>query len=226
MEKFSRTKLLIGNEAFMKLQNLRVIIFGLGGVGSSCFLALVRAGITNFTICDFDTVTPSNINRQSIAFNSTIGKYKVDVAKEIALEINEVCKIDLIKEKIDKSNLEFINFCEYDFVVDCIDDVNAKIEIVKKAKFQNTKIISSLGTACKMDPKKIEITDISKTINDPLARVMRKKLRDECVTNLDVAYSSEIPLVKKQNDILPSMCIIPNMVGLLIASHIIEKTRK
>ena len=235
MEQFIRTELLLGEENIEKLLTKQVLIFGVGGVGSFVCEALARTGIKNFTIVDVDTVDISNINRQLIATNKTIGKYKVDVMKERILDINKDASISTIKEFLLPSSLDNNLFKSCDYIVDCIDTIATKLAIIEKAKELNIPIISSMGTGNKLDPSKLSITDLSKTSMCPLAKVMRYELRKRGIKNLDVLYSTEEPIKLSSNSLeqklleekkdkrqIPgSIIFVPSVAGILIARHVV-----
>ena len=235
MEQFIRTELLLGEENIEKLLTKQVLIFGVGGVGSFVCEALARTGIKNFTIVDGDTVDISNINRQLIATNKTIGKYKVDVMKERILDINKDASISTIKEFLLPSSLDNNLFKSCDYIVDCIDTIATKLAIIEKAKELNIPIISSMGTGNKLDPSKLSITDLSKTSMCPLAKVMRYELRKRGIKNLDVLYSTEEPIKLSSNSLeqklleekqdkrqIPgSLIFVPSVAGILIARHVV-----
>lgn len=223
MEQFSRNILLIGEENQNKLINSTILLFGVGGVGSYTFEALVRAGIGKLIIVDFDKVDISNINRQLIATHQTIGQNKVDVALKRGLDINPNIIIETHNIKIDENNINTINFNDVDYIIDAIDDVNAKIAIIKKAINLNIPIISSMGTGNKLDPTKLILTDISKTANCPLAKIMRKKLRDLGINHLPVLFSTETPNKEfNPTNTIASISFVPSTGGLLIASKVIN----
>ena len=178
MERFIRSALLIGEENIQKLADKTVMIFGCGGVGSYVIEGLARTAIKNFILIDNDTVSISNINRQLIATTESIGKLKVDVCKERILSINPSANIITYNNFILPETINNIDFSNVDFVVDCIDTISGKLAIIEKAKSHNIKVISSMGTGNKLDPTKIEVSDISKTHTCPLAKVVRKELRD------------------------------------------------
>ena len=185
MEQFARTELLIGKEGIEKLHKATVAIFGIGGVGSYTVEALARAGIGNFILIDNDDVSITNINRQLIATYKTIGKSKVDVAKERILDINPTAKVTTYKEFFLPSTEGIIDE-NISYIVDAIDTVTAKLELVERANKYNVPIISSMGTGNKLDPTKFEVTDITKTSVCPLAKVMRKELRQRGIKKLKV----------------------------------------
>lgn len=223
-----RTTLIIGDEGLEKLNNAKVIIFGVGGVGSFAAEALARAGVGNITIVDFDTVDITNINRQIPALHSTIGKYKVDVMEQRILDINPEIKIKKIKNAYNKDTSESILVEDYDYVVDAIDMVTSKIHLIETCTNKGLKIISSMGMGNKLDPTKIVVTDIHKTNTCPLAKVMRKELRDRKIKKLKVVYSTEQPVeLKKQilngkKSTPGSISFVPSVGGLVIASEVVK----
>lgn len=226
MEEFSREIKLIGQENFEKLKNSKILLFGIGGVGGYVLESLARSGVENITIVDFDTVSESNLNRQIIALKTTIGKYKVDVAKERVNNINPNCNIQAIKEKLTKENIDSFNFKNYDFVIDAIDMVTSKLLIIEKAKKENVEVISCMGTGNKLDATKLQICDISKTNYCPLAKVMRKELKNRGIYHLNVVFSTEQPkrFGEKQRKVTPaSIAYVPAVAGLYISQFVIKK---
>ncbi len=228
-EQFSRTELLIGKEGIEKLVNAKVAIFGIGGVGSFVAEALARAGIGNFVLIDNDVISKSNLNRQIHALTNTIGKYKVEVMKERIMQINENAKVEISKEFFMPNSDEKIIDNTINYIVDAIDTVTAKIELVIRAEKLNIPIISSMGTGNKLDPTKFEITDINKTAVCPLAKVMRKELRARGIKKLKVVYSKEEPIkpkqTQKQNEkkrVPGSISFVPSVAGLIIASEVVK----
>ena len=217
---FRRTIALIGDELFKLLQTKKVLVFGLGGVGGYVCEMLVRSGIKNIGICDFDVVSLSNKNRQIIALDSTIGFYKTDVMEKRLKDINSEVIINKYNFKIDENSINKIE-TDYDYYIDCIDDVKAKIMIILKAVNNNIKIISSMGTGNKLDPTKFKIDLIKNTKVCPLAKVMRKKLKDLGITDVVVLYSEEETIVKKISTI-PSIAFCPSTAGILIARWVIS----
>ena len=218
---FSRTELLIGKEGVAKLKEAKVAVFGIGGVGSFLVEGLARAGIGEFILIDFDKVDITNINRQIEATHLSIGKYKVDVMKERILKINPMAKVKVYKEfYLSNSDTEIIKK-GITYVVDCVDTVKSKIEIIESCKNLGIPIISSMGTGNKLDPLKFEITDIFKTDTCPLAKVMRKELRKRNIKNLKVIYSKEEPI--KTNSRIPgSVSFVPSVAGLVIAGEVVK----
>lgn len=230
LEQFERTALLIGEEGIKKLQSSKIAIFGIGGVGSYVIEALVRAGIENFILVDNDKVSVSNLNRQLIATIDTIDKYKVQVAKERILQINPNAKIETYTEFFGPNSPQLFDKT-VDYVIDAVDNVTAKIELIIRANNLNVPIISSMGTGNKLDPCKFEITDIYKTSVCPLAKVIRKELRTRGVKHLKVLYSKEEPIKpvnntnnKKQTP--GSISFVPSVAGLIIAGEVIKNIIK
>ena len=219
---FDRTKSLIGENSLEKLANSKVAIFGIGGVGGYVVEALVRAGIGEIDLIDNDTINPTNINRQIVALHSTLGQYKVDVAKNRALDINPNIKINTFKTFFDENTINEFDFSKYDYVIDAIDSVKSKILLIKTCKSLNIPIISSMGTGNKLDPLKFEIADISKTSVCPLARVMRSELKKQGIKNLKVLYSKEEP-IKTGFRTPSSISFVPPVAGLVIAGYVIKK---
>ncbi len=224
----TRTGLIIGNEGIEKLRNSNVIIFGVGGVGSFAAEAIARAGVGNMTIVDFDDVDITNINRQLPALHSTVGKYKVEVMKERILDINPDINIKAIRDVYNKDTSDKILTENYDYVIDAIDMVTSKIHLIETCKSKGLEIISSMGMGNKLDPTKIVVTDIHKTSMCPLAKVMRKELKDRKIKKLKVVYSTEQPqkLRKKimnGKKVTPgSTSFVPSVGGLMIASVVIN----
>lgn len=224
----TRTGLIIGDEGIEKLRNSNVIIFGVGGVGSFAAEAIARAGVGNMTIVDFDNVDITNINRQLPALHSTVGKYKVEVMKERILDINPDINIKAIRDVYNKDTSDKILTESYDYVVDAIDMVTSKIHLIETCKSKGLEIISSMGMGNKLDPTKIVVTDIHKTSMCPLAKVMRKELKDRKIKKLKVVYSTEQPqkLRKKimnGKKVTPgSTSFVPSVGGLMIASVVIN----
>lgn len=223
LNQFSRTELLIGKEGIEKLQNSKVAVFGIGGVGSFVVEGLVRAGIENFVLVDKDIVDITNLNRQIIATRKTVGKSKVEVAKERILEINLNAKVETYQQFF-MPDSEGILDDTVDYIVDAVDTVTAKIELVVRANKLNIPIISSMGTGNKLDSTRFEVTDIYKTSICPLAKVMRKELRTRGIEKLKVVYSKEEPIkpddTKKQ--VPGSISFVPSVAGLIIAGEVVK----
>ncbi len=216
---FSRTELLIGKGAIDKLNKSKIAVFGLGGVGSYVSEGLVRAGIQNFLLVDKDVVDITNINRQIIATTKTIGKPKVEVTKQRILDINPNANVEIIQEFFMPNSEEILDNT-VDYIVDCVDTVTAKIELVQRANKLNIPIISSMGTGNKLDPTKFEISDIYNTSVCPLAKVMRKELRARGIKKLKVIYSKEEPI--KTGKIPGSISFVPSVAGLIIAGEVVK----
>ena len=223
VDQFSRTEMLIGKENIEKLKESKVAIFGIGGVGSYVVEALTRAGIGKFILVDNDTVAISNLNRQIIATRKTIGRLKVDVAKERILEINPDACIETYNEFFLPKSMDIFDNT-VDYVVDCVDTVSAKIELVLRANKFNVPIISSMGTGNKLNPEMFEVTDIYKTSVCPLAKVMRKELRNKGIKKLKVVYSKEEPIkpVEGIDGTKGSISFVPSVAGLIIAGEVIK----
>lgn len=225
----TRTSLIVGDEGIEKLKNSNVIVFGVGGVGSFAAEAIARAGVGNLTMVDFDDVDITNINRQLPALHSTVGKYKVEVMKERILDINPDINIKAIREVYNKDTSEEILCENYDYVVDAIDMVTSKIHLIETCKAKGLEIISSMGMGNKLDPTKIIVSDIHKTSMCPLAKVMRKELKDRRIKKLKVVYSTEQPIELKKKilngkKITPgSTSFVPSVGGLTIASVVINE---
>lgn len=229
MKEFTmRTSLIIGDEGINKLQSSNVIVFGVGGVGSFAAEALVRAGIGNITIVDFDDVDITNINRQLPALHSTVGKLKVDVMKERLLDINPDLNIRTVAKVYNKDTTDEILIEDYDYVIDAIDMVTSKILLVEECNKKGLTLISSMGMGNKLDPTKIVVTDIHKTHTCPLAKVMRKELKDRRIKKLKVVYSEEQPKELKKKimngrKVTPgSTSFVPSVGGLTIASVVVN----
>ena len=193
-DQFIRTRLLVGDEPINKLNAAKVAVFGVGGVGGFCVEALARAGVGALHLYDDDTVSESNLNRQLIALHSTIGKPKVEVMAARVLDINPNCDVKAVPMFYLPENADSVDLSQYDYVVDAIDTVAAKLELVKRCHELNVPIISAMGSGNKLDPSAFVVTDISKTQGCPLARVMRKELRKRGINHLKVVYSEEEPL--------------------------------
>lgn len=219
---FSRTELLIGKENIEKFHNAKVAIFGIGGVGSYVVEGLARSGIGNFVLVDNDTVSISNLNRQIIATTKTIGKPKVEVAKERILEINPNANVEIYQEFFMPDSKEILDH-SISYVVDAIDTVTAKIELVMRANNLNIPIISCMGTGNKLDSTKFEVTDIYKTSVCPLAKVMRKELKSRGIKKLKVVYSKEEPIKLnnvERKQVPGSIAFVPSVAGLIIAGEV------
>ena len=219
---FTRTELLIGQDALNKLSKTHIAIFGIGGVGGYVVEALARAGVGNLDLIDNDEVSVTNINRQIFALHSTIGKPKVEIAKERVLDINPEISIRTFKTFFEPKTSKEFDFTKYDYIIDAIDSVTGKIELVLKAKEVNVPIISCLGTGNKLHPEKFEISDIYKTSVCPLAKVMRTELKKRGIKKLKVLYSKENPIKQSGQRIPSSISFVPPVAGLIIAGEVIK----
>ncbi|HKM34905.1 MAG TPA: tRNA threonylcarbamoyladenosine dehydratase [Lachnospiraceae bacterium] len=232
MDEFSRTRLLIGDAALKKLQRSSVLLFGVGGVGGYAAEALARSGVGSITLVDNDKVSLTNLNRQIIALHSTIDRYKTEVMKERILDINPNAQVNAYNCFFLPENANQFDFTKYDYVIDAVDTVTAKIEIIIQAKNAGTPVISSMGAGNKLDATKLQITDIYQTTMCPLAKVMRKELRLRGVKKLNVVYSIE-PVIKpieaedvreqSNKRVIPgSIAFIPSVAGLMLAGEVIR----
>lgn len=225
---FSRTELLIGKYGVEKLHKSKVAVFGIGGVGSFVVEGLVRSGVENFILIDKDVVDITNINRQIIATKETIGMPKVEVAKKRILDINPKANVEIHQEFFMPESNEIMDNT-VDYIIDCVDTVTAKIELVVRAKKLNIPIISSMGTGNKLDPTRFEVSDIFKTSVCPLAKVMRKELKSRGIDKLKVVYSKEEPIKIDNNtddcnrkQTPGSISFVPSVAGLIIAGEVIK----
>lgn len=226
MNEFSREELIIGKENVDNLNSKKVAVFGIGGVGSYVVEGLARAGIQKFILIDNDVVAESNINRQLIALHSTIGIPKVEVAKNRILDINPNAEIEIRQEFYSKDTNNWMDN-SIDYIVDAIDTVSSKLDLIEQAKALNIPIISCMGTGNKLDPTRFEIVDISKTSVCPLAKVMRKELKNRGIKNVKVIYSKEEPIKAIADDTngkhAPgSISFVPSVAGLIIAGEVVK----
>lgn len=219
-EQFSRTAQLLGNENVEKLFDKHVIVFGVGGVGGYVVEALARSGIGKISIVDNDVINESNINRQIIALHSTVGMQKVEVLQNRILDINPECQVFVYNQFFLPENSNDFDFSIYDYVVDAVDTVTAKLEIIKKSKESNVPVISSMGTGNKLNPMGFKVSDISKTKVCPLARVMRNELKKRGISKVKCVYSEENPVIQTQTP--ASVAFVPPVAGLLIASEVVK----
>ena len=231
-EQFSRTAILLGQEAVEKLKNARVAIFGIGGVGGYTVEALARCGVGQLDLIDSDTVSISNINRQILATHSTVGKLKVDAAKARILDINPDCTVRTFPIFYLPETAEQFDFRQYDYIVDAIDTVTGKLQLVERAVAAGTPIICSMGTGNKLDPAAFMVSDISKTSMCPLARIMRKELKKRGISHLKVVYSQEEALTPDvdpeelartgKRQIPGSVAFVPGAAGLILAGEVVK----
>ncbi len=215
---FERLIGLIGEEKLKEIERKKVLLIGVGGVGSYALEALIRNGFFDITIVDFDIIDLSNLNRQLITDSTNIGKYKVDEAKKRALLINPNIKIQTINEKLNKENLRNLLNQNFDYIIDACDTLDVKFALMENSIHYSYKLISSMGTAKKIDPTKLEITTLDKTNNDPIARLLRNKVRKAHVNKkIYVVSSTEVP---KQINMLGTANLVPSVAGLLCVSFI------
>lgn len=225
---YSRTESLIGKDSLEILKNSKVIVFGIGGVGSFAVESLCRCGIGEISLVDFDIIDITNVNRQIHAMLNNIGKYKVDEMKKRIELINPDIKVNIFKEKLDKDNIEKFNLKYYDYVIDVIDTITSKIYLIKYCYDNNIKIISAMGAGNKLDPTRFKVADIYKTSGCPLARVMRRELKRLHVKKLKCVYSDEISIGEKiESDEIrksspSSISFIPSTMGLIITSEVVK----
>ncbi|MBR6126280.1 tRNA threonylcarbamoyladenosine dehydratase [bacterium] len=230
LNQFSRTELIIGTEGLTKLSKARIAVFGIGGVGGYVVEALVRSGLGSIDLIDNDKVTLTNLNRQIIATHKTIGMDKVDAAEERIKEINPDTKITKHKLFFSPETADKIDFSKYDYIIDAIDTVVGKLEIIERAKKAGVPVISSMGAGNKMHPEMFEIADISKTSVCPLAKVIRQELKKRGIKKVKVVYSKEIPVKPHESEeqmegkrqIPGSNAFVPSAAGLIIAGEVIR----
>ncbi|ERL26650.1 MULTISPECIES: ThiF family adenylyltransferase [unclassified Leptotrichia] len=240
---FARFSMMVGEDGIEKLRNSRVIMFGVGGVGSYTVEALARSGVGQITMVDFDEISESNINRQLHSLRSTIGKSKIDVMKDRILDINPDCKVELVKRLVYDDVDEVLGNNKYDFVVDAIDVIGSKINLIEYCVKNNINIISSMGFGNKMHPEMVEIAKIKNTSVCPMARTIRSILKKKGITNVPVAFSKEIPVQPnkselfkeemptefRENNKIPrkttpgSNSFVPGTAGLVLASYVVRK---
>ena len=232
--RFSRTELLIGKEGLDKLKSARIAVFGIGGVGAYVAEALARSGVGSLNLIDNDTVDISNINRQLIALTSTVGRFKTEVMRERINDINSDCRVYEHRFFYLPENRDEIDFTKYDYIVDAVDTISAKIDIIVRAKELDIPVISSMGAGNKLNPADFEVADIYDTSVCKLAKVMRRELKARGVTDLKVVYSKEIntlryeaeldekSLSSKKRSIPASIAFVPPVVGLIIASEVVK----
>lgn len=242
LDQFERTRLLLGQDAMESLSKKKVAVFGIGGVGGYTCEALVRSGVGSFVLTDNDKVSPTNLNRQIIATRKTIGRYKTDVMKERMLEINPDVKVEIHKCFFLPENADDFPFCEYDYVIDAVDTVTAKIALIMRAQAAGVPVISAMGAGNKLNAERFKVADIYETRICPLARVMRRELKKRNVKHLKVVYSDEEPVrpIKDKSerdngqntcdperppgrrDIPGSTAFVPAVAGLLLAGEVIK----
>ena len=232
IEQFSRTELLLGEAAMKKLHASRVAVFGIGGVGGYTVEALARCGVGALDLIDSDTISVSNINRQLLATHSTVGKLKVDAARDRISDINPACRVRTYPCFYLPDTAGQFDFTQYDYIVDCIDTVTGKLQLVERAFQAGTPIICAMGTGNKLDPAAFQVADISKTSMCPLARIMRKELKKRGISHLKVVYSQEEALTPAvdpeelersgKRQIPGSVSFVPGAAGLILAGEVIK----
>ena len=220
-DRFQRLKLLIGAENFSKLSAATVAIFGIGGVGSFAVEALARSGVGHLILIDKDNIDATNINRQIHALGSTVGKSKVEVMRERILDINPAAQVETIQKfLLPDAPAEDFFICRYDYVIDAIDTLTAKIFLIEECTRRGIKIISSMGAGNKLDATRFKVADIFQTSMDPVAKVMRKKLKERGIKNLKVVYSDEPPRPVK--NVIGSTAFVPSVAGLILAGEVVK----
>ena len=221
----SRSEMLIGKSAVAKIKEARVAIFGIGGVGGYALEALARAGVKEFLLVDSDRVCESNINRQIIATEKTLGMYKTEAAKERVLQINSSAKVETREEFFSPENSDSYDLTTFDYVIDAIDSLSSKLALIEKAKNSGVEIISAMGAGNKLDPTMFEVSDISKTTVCPLARAVRLGLRKKGINHLKVVYSKELPTRSEDStdERAPaSISFVPSVMGLIIGGEVVK----
>lgn len=227
-EKYIRTAMLVGEGGINKLKNSSVLLFGVGGVGSFAAEALARAGIGHIGLCDNDTVSVSNINRQLVALQSTVGRLKVDVMRERIADINPDIKVSVYPQFYSAETAADFRFEDYDYIIDAIDTVTSKLLMIKTAKEKGVPVISCMGTGNKLDPAALTVTDIKKTSGCPLARVMRRELKNLGINSLKVVFSTEQPIKplfqpdSDKRSVPGSVSFVPSAAGLIAAGEVIK----
>lgn len=227
---FLRTRMILGDEAMDRLSRSHVAVFGLGGVGSYAAEALARSGVGELTLVDRDTISATNINRQLYALQSTVGRFKAEVAAERCLDINPAIRIHPLCASYDAAHRELFFSSPYDYIIDAIDLVSCKLDLIEQAQSRRIPIISALGTGNKLDPTRLTVSDISKTFGCPLARVMRRELRDRGIRHLTVVFSPEEAAPTRQleapdagrRSVPASVAWVPSSAGLLLGGYVVR----
>jgi tRNA A37 threonylcarbamoyladenosine dehydratase len=224
---YERTERLLGSEAVEKIKNSRVAVFGAGGVGSAAIEALARAGIGGLALFNQAIIAQANINRQIIALHSTVGKPKTEVARERVLDINPHCDVNAFRVFVNAENVNDYDFNKYDYVIDAVDNVTAKLAIAEACKAADTPIVASMGTGDKLDPFRFRIGDIADTTVCPLARVMRRELKKRGIAELTVLWSDEPPVrnaaAAERGSPPGSVSFVPPVAGMMIAGYVIKQ---
>ena len=221
MDRFQRLKLLIGDENFHKLNSATVAIFGIGGVGSFAAEALARSGVGRLVLVDKDSIDATNINRQLHALSSTVGRAKVEVMRDRIHDINPAAHVDAIQKFfLPTAPVEDFFVCKFDYVVDAIDNITAKIFLVEECNRRGVKIVSSMGAGNKFDATRFKVGDIYETSVDPVAKILRKKLRERGIERLKVVWSDEVP--RRVEDVIGSTAFVPSVAGLILAGEVVK----
>ncbi len=223
---FEREINLIGEDNYLKLKNSNILVIGVGGVGGYAVETLIRSGIENITLVDFDNIDISNINRQVIALSSNIGNSKVEEFKKRILSINSNVKVKIIKEKINENNINLLFEEDYDYIIDACDTMIVKKLLIKMCHKKNINLITVCGMGKKLDPSKVKVSDIRDTNYDPLAKILRKYVKDEKIRDKVMCVSSTEEPIKTNKTMVTSMMMVPSTAGILAASHIINSIIK
>lgn len=218
---YTRTAAILGDGGVERLKGSKVLVVGVGGVGGYATEALARAGVGELTLVDMDRVAGSNLNRQIIATESTLGELKVEVMMQRVVDINPACKVTPMAMFYDESTAPVLNFSEFDYILDCIDTISSKIDLIERAATAGVPIISAMGAGNKLDPTKLCVSDISKTHTDPLARAVRTRLRQKGINHLKVVFSTEKPR-EVESRAPGSLSFVPSVMGLIMAGEVIK----
>ena len=219
---YTRTAAVLGDEGVMRLIRAKVLVVGVGGVGGYAVEALARAGVGEIALVDMDRVSPSNLNRQIIATHSTLGELKVEAMMQRIVDINPSCKVTPFAIFYDESTAPVLNFEEYDYVLDCIDSITSKVDLIERVVSADVPIISAMGAGNKLDPTQLSVSDISKTHTDPLARAVRTRLRAKGINHLKVVFSTEKPQSVESRS-PGSLSFVPSVMGLIMAAEVIKE---
>ena len=223
---FERTSLLIGEDKLNKIRNLNILVLGVGGVGGYSIETLIRSGVENITLVDYDKIDITNLNRQLISNNNNIGEYKVEEFKKRILSINNNVKVNTIKDKISKDNINILFEDNYDYIIDACDTIEVKKELIKLCKEKDITLITVCGMGKKLDPSKVKVCDIRDTSYDPIAKILRKYVKEEKIKGKVICISSVEQPINNDKNITSSMMMVPSIAGILATSYIINKTIK
>lgn len=219
---FERTSLLIGEDKLNEIRNLNILVLGVGGVGGYSIETLIRSGVENITLVDYDTIDITNLNRQLISNNNNIGEYKVEEFKKRILSINNNVKVNTIKDKISKDNINILFEDNYDYIIDACDTIEVKKELIKLCKEKDITLITVCGMGKKLDPSKVKVCDIRDTSYDPIAKILRKYVKEEKIKGKVICISSVEQPINNDKNITSSMMMVPSIAGILAASYIIN----